>query len=166
MIEEIINYNTEIEELDLYVKTYKYLKLAGINTIGDFKAMIHSKEDFQKIRKFDINCIQDILNKLLENNIIEITSTGKIKYISEENLFLSEYGYKDVKEIDKDNEAYKKSIIKKFERFVELKILLQGKEELIKIDKQLEDETALLMSKLNSNEECKKKIKSKKINYK
>ncbi len=161
MIDEIIDYNTEIEALDLYVKTYKYLKLAGINTIGDFKAMIHSKEDFQKIRKFDINCIQDILNKLLENNIIEITSTGDIKYISEENLFLSNYGYKFVPEINKDNEAYKKSIVKKFERLLELEILLNEKYKLAQIEKQLDEETILLMGRIDSNEESKKKIKSK-----
>ena len=90
MSEKVINNNTEIEELNLKVKTYNCLKKSGINTIGDFKKMIHSKEDLMKIRNFDINNMKDILDKLIENNIIEITSSGEIKYIiSNEDLSIS-----------------------------------------------------------------------------
>lgn len=157
MIEKVVNYNTKIEELDLTVKTYNFLKRTGINTLGDFKKMIHSKEDLLKIRNFSLINMKEIINKLIECNIIELTSSGEIKYISEESLFKSVFGYQNMQEINQDKEDYKKSVTKKFERLIELNILLKKQEKLMQIDRQLDDEIALLMSQLSGDDKSAKR---------
>lgn len=162
MIDEIIDYNTRIEELDLTVKTYNCLKRAKINTLADFKERIHSKKELLKIRNLGTTNMREILGKLIDNNIIEITESGELKYISEEELFQSKYEYKSIKEINEESEDYKKSIVKKFERLLELEILLNEKFKLVQIDKQLDEETILLMGRIDCNEESKPKIKIKK----
>lgn len=137
--------------------------------------MIHSKEDLMKIRNFDINNMKDILDKLIENNIIEITSSGEIKYIiSNEDLSISEFGDSKLQvnndelqgitqsdsiivPLKKEIEEYKQIIEKKKTFLKELQSLFKEKNELMQFNQQLDDEIYSLMSKIYGDYNAKRK---------
>ena len=56
--------NTEIEMLQLSVRSNNCLRRAGINTIGDFLECVSCEEDLKKIRNCGDKSVKEIMQKV------------------------------------------------------------------------------------------------------
>ena len=56
--------NTEIEMLQLSVRSNNCLRRAGINTIGDFVECVSCEEDLKKIRNCGDKSVKEIMRKV------------------------------------------------------------------------------------------------------
>lgn len=56
--------NTEIEVLDLTVRSTNCLRRAGINTIGDFVESVSCEEDLKRIRSCGEKSVKEIMQKV------------------------------------------------------------------------------------------------------
>lgn len=63
----------KIEDIDLSVRAFNCLKRAGINTIGDLRAM--TEEELRQVRNLGMKCVDSIIKKLLEYNVTLNTKT-------------------------------------------------------------------------------------------
>lgn len=57
----------KLEDMDLSTREYHCLKRAGINTIGDLRAL--TEEELRGVRNLGMKCAESIIQKLLEYNV-------------------------------------------------------------------------------------------------
>jgi len=74
---------TDIEALDLSVRSYNCLKRAGIMTIGDLCNKIHSSTELKTIRNCGSTSVCEIMDKLFGYHFNQLTETKKEQYIKE-----------------------------------------------------------------------------------
>lgn len=64
---EVITDNTPVEELDLSVRSYRCLKRANINTVGELT--LKTEEEMMRIRNLGSKTLKEIIQKLEERDL-------------------------------------------------------------------------------------------------
>ena len=75
--------NTDIEALELSVRSYNCLKRAGIMTIGDLCTKIHSSSELKMIRNCGSTSVTEIMDKLFYYHFMQIPEKRLEQYIEE-----------------------------------------------------------------------------------
>ena len=75
-------HETDIEALELSVRSSNCLHRAGFSTIGDLVESIDSFDDLRKIRNCGEKSIKEIMQKLFCYQYSQLDTTKKIKYIN------------------------------------------------------------------------------------
>lgn len=75
--------DTDIEVLDLSVRSYNCLKRAGIGTIGDLCGRIHSSTDLKAIRNCGNTSVSEIMDKLFYYHLMQLPEDKRDAYIKE-----------------------------------------------------------------------------------
>ena len=73
---------TDLEALDLTVRSSNCLHRAGYRTIGDLVESIESSEDLKKIRNCGAKSVDEIMEKLFCYQYTQVSQSGKLKYIN------------------------------------------------------------------------------------
>lgn len=72
---------TDIEALELGVRSYNCLKRAGISTIGDLCSRIHSSEELKSIRNCGKTSIAEIMDNLFAYQYSILSSERRVKFL-------------------------------------------------------------------------------------
>ena len=80
-INEKLN-ETELEALDLSVRSSNCLHRAGFRTIGELVTSINGREDLMRIRNCGMKSIDEIMEKLFCYQYQQMENGAKIKYIN------------------------------------------------------------------------------------
>ena len=73
--------NTDIEVLELGVRSYNCLKRAGISTIGDLCSRIHSSDELKSIRNCGKTSIAEIMDNLFSYQYSILPPERRGKYL-------------------------------------------------------------------------------------
>ena len=79
--------NTEIEMLQLSVRSNNCLRRAGINTIGDFVECVSCEEDLKKIRSCGEKSVKEIMQKVFCWQYERLDKGMREKYVKQVNIF-------------------------------------------------------------------------------
>lgn len=72
---------TELEALDLSVRSSNSLHRAGYKTIGELVESIHSMDDLKKIRNCGAKSVNEIMEKLFCYQYSQLSNERKVAYI-------------------------------------------------------------------------------------
>ena len=75
--------NTDIEALELSVRSFNCLKRAGIMTIGDLCNKIHSSSELKAIRNCGNTSVTEIMDKLFYYHLMQLPDKRQEQYIDE-----------------------------------------------------------------------------------
>ena len=160
---------TSIRDLELSARVRNSLQKQGIFILGDLEERIHTKLDLYKIRNLGKSRVEEIIDKLLKLNLIKLSESGEIEFmvekrnseVEEENLLLqnkiNNQNSECIEQMRVSINEVKEEIEKKKEFLLQLQQLLQEKEKLMEINKQLDDEINALMSKMYGDYDVKRK---------
>ncbi len=74
---------TDIEALELNVRSFNCLKRAGINTIGALCERIHSSNDLKMIRNCGDTSVAEIMDKLFYYHLCNLPEKRQKEYLAE-----------------------------------------------------------------------------------
>lgn len=74
---------TDIEALELSIRSYNCLKRAGINTIGVLCERIHSSNDLKMIRNCGNTSVAEIMDKLFYYHLCNLSEKRQKEYLAE-----------------------------------------------------------------------------------
>ena len=75
--------NTELDVLELSVRSSNCLRRVGYHTIGELVEGIESREDLRKIRSCGVKSVDEIMEKLFCHQYMILPENRKVKYIQE-----------------------------------------------------------------------------------